>query len=329
MSSSDRRLQSAQLQQRRQPHRRQAGRLDIAHVPARALDAEHVDLLAQEIARRRSSPRCCRRHAAPAADRCPAAAWYRPAAPGRGRRLARIAGDAASASAIGPEALHGARQAHIVPDYSAASRAPLGKSDEQALARRGADAALGDQPGDQPRRRHVEGVVGGGEPSGTRRTVSIRPAGGRPAMSVTSAGIALLDRDVAHAVLDATSRWSATAARHRTARRCHGRRAPSDRCRSCCRRRRRAVVRSVPTMTRSTRPCCIRWPPVLSAITVCGTPCWPSSQAVSDGALVARPRLVDPDMDGDAARHARRRSARARCPNRRWRASRRCNGSAH
>ena len=32
--------------------------------------------------------------------------------------------------------------------------------------------------------------------------------------------------------------------------------------------------------TRSTWPCCIRWPPALSAITVCGTPCWPSSQAV-------------------------------------------------
>ena len=29
-------------------------------------------------------------------------------------------------------------------------------------------------------------------------------------------------------------------------------------------------------------PCCIRCPPVLSGITVCGTPCWPSSQAVSE-----------------------------------------------
>jgi len=38
----------------------------------------------------------------------------------------------------------------------------------------------------------------------------------------------------------------------------------------------------VATMTRSTRPCCIKWPPVLSAINVCGTPCWPSSQAVSE-----------------------------------------------
>ena len=32
------------------------------------------------------------------------------------------------------------------------------------------------------------------------------------------------------------------------------------------------VVRSVPTITRSTLPCCIRWPPALSEITVWATP---------------------------------------------------------
>jgi hypothetical protein len=50
----------------------------------------------------------------------------------------------------------------------------------------------------------------------------------------------------------------------------------------------------------STMPCCIKWPPVLSAITVCG-------------ALVARARLVDPDMERDAliVRHVDRRQGGA------------------
>ena len=47
------------------------------------------------------------------------------------------------------------------------------------------------------------------------------------------------------------------------------------------------MTRSVPVIAMSTMPCCIRWPPVLSAITVCGTPCWPSSQAVIE-AIVSR-----------------------------------------
>ena len=42
-----------------------------------------------------------------------------------------------------------------------------------------------------------------------------------------------------------------------------------------------AVVRSVPTMTMSTMPRCIRCPPALSTISVCGTPWQPSSHAVS------------------------------------------------
>jgi len=44
------RFARAQFQQRRQPHRRQAGGLDRAHVPAGALDAEHFDVFAVEIA---------------------------------------------------------------------------------------------------------------------------------------------------------------------------------------------------------------------------------------------------------------------------------------
>ena len=40
----------AQRQQGRQAHRRQARRLDSFEIPAAALDAEHVDILAEEIA---------------------------------------------------------------------------------------------------------------------------------------------------------------------------------------------------------------------------------------------------------------------------------------
>ncbi len=87
----------AQFQQRREPHRRQAGGLDRAHVPAGALDAEHLDIVAVEIGDVASSPRCCRRHAAPAADPDPAAASYRHARPRRGR-VFRSGPTAASAS---------------------------------------------------------------------------------------------------------------------------------------------------------------------------------------------------------------------------------------
>ncbi len=38
----------------------------------------------------------------------------------------------------------------------------------------------------------------------------------------------------------------------------------------------------LPTITRSTSPRCIICPPALSVMTVCGTPCLPSSQAVSE-----------------------------------------------
>ena len=93
------------------------------------------------------------------------------------------------------------------------------------------------------------------------------------------ARVALLDRDVG-AVRRASSRLSATATRHRTARRCRAPRAPSDRCRSCSRHRPRRSCGRCRRCTDRRAPCRIRWPPALSAMTVCGTPCWPSSQAV-------------------------------------------------
>ena len=43
-------IQRAQPFQRRQPHRGKAGGFDIAHVPARSLDAQDIDILAQLIA---------------------------------------------------------------------------------------------------------------------------------------------------------------------------------------------------------------------------------------------------------------------------------------
>ena len=42
-------LAGAQLAQRREPHRREPGRLDRRHVPAAALDAQHLGRLAEQI----------------------------------------------------------------------------------------------------------------------------------------------------------------------------------------------------------------------------------------------------------------------------------------
>ena len=61
----------------------------VRHVPARALDAEHVGLVAEQVGHAQSSPRCCRRRAAPASDRRRAGAWCRRAAPDRARRPPR------------------------------------------------------------------------------------------------------------------------------------------------------------------------------------------------------------------------------------------------
>ena len=105
---------------------------------------------------------------------------------------------------------------------------------------------------------------------------------GRASCVTSSAHRAARSGSPRSAVARSSSRSWSTAAPRRTARRCRAPPAPSGRCRSCCRRRRARVVRSVPTMQRSTMPCCIRWPPALSAITVCGTPWCSSSKAVSE-----------------------------------------------
>ena len=180
--------------------------------------------------------------------------------------------------------------------------------------------------GDEPRRRHVEGRSWR---RGCRRAITHRrdrAVGGAPGHMRDLVGAALLDRDFAHAVRDRPVDGRATAARHRTARRCPAPPAPSDRCRSCWRRRRCAVTRSVPTMHEID-------PAVLHqmAAGIVGDDGvrhavlaeFPGGQR---RALVARARLVHPDVDAACPRHAPRRSAPARCPNRPRRASRRCNG---
>ena len=53
MSSSRQRLALAQPAQRREPHRGQAGRLDRRHIPAAALDAQHLGGFADEVGRHR------------------------------------------------------------------------------------------------------------------------------------------------------------------------------------------------------------------------------------------------------------------------------------
>ena len=113
------------------------------------------------------------------------------------------------------------------------------------------------------------------------------------------ARVALLDRDRRRR-RRASSRSSARAARHRTARRCRAPPAPSDRCRSCWRRRRPRSCGRCRRCTDRPVPWRIRWPPALSTMTVCGTPCCAELPGGEAGALVARPGLVDPDMHRDA-----------------------------
>ncbi len=82
-----------------------------------------------------------------------------------------------------------------------------GNSERSPCSEAGDDAALGDQPGDQPRRRHVEGRVG------DRRARRDDARAHHPAIDDAGdlgdlAPVALLDRDLA-AVAHASSRWSA------------------------------------------------------------------------------------------------------------------------
>ena len=84
-------------------------------------------------------------------------------------------------------------------------------------------------------------------------------------------------------------------------------------------------MRSAPTITASTLPWRMSRPAALSAISVCGTPCCSSSQAVS------RPWLRGGFRDPDMHRHAgivRGVDRRQAVPHRPWPASRRCSGSS-
>ena len=109
-------------------------------------------------------------------------------------------------------------------------------------------------------------VFAAGLPCADLRPSRWRRPPSAPVMCVTSSAGALLDRDLAHAVVEPPVDGRERAARRRTARRCPAQRAPSGRCRSCWRRRRCAWCGRCRRCTRSTLPCCIRWPPALSAI---------------------------------------------------------------
>ena len=71
-------------------------------------------------------------------------------------------------------------------------------------------------------------------------------------------------------------------------------------------------------MTRSTSPRCMRWPPALSTITVCGTPAAAQApQAVNEAPWLRGRVSSDPDVHGNARDRAPCRPAPAPCPNRR------------
>ncbi len=102
------RVERAQPPQRRKPHRRQSGRLDRRHVGAGRLDAQHLDVFAEDDRACASSARYCRRHAAQAWDRGRAAASCRCAAPGRGRcRTSAPSRDERFGVTVDPAAFHG------------------------------------------------------------------------------------------------------------------------------------------------------------------------------------------------------------------------------
>jgi hypothetical protein len=90
---------------------------------------------------------------------------------------------------------------------------PLQEQLEEPLARGGANAALGDQRGDEAGRGHVEGVVGGGAVgAGVRRTATRRPSSLQPSIWVTSR------RSSARSFLAAISRRPACGQRSGSAR---------------------------------------------------------------------------------------------------------------
>jgi hypothetical protein len=125
-------LEPAQAPERREPHRRQAGRLDIAHVPARALDAEHLDLVAEKVAHRRLD----RAVAAAMEDETGIAAQETGGVDAQ-RQIVRdallaVALNEGVGVAVGPEAFHGA----IPLIRRRAARAARGRATAAPRARR-------------------------------------------------------------------------------------------------------------------------------------------------------------------------------------------------
>ena len=79
--------------------------------------------------------------------------------------------------------------------FSSDPSSPVGEQLKQALAWGGADAALGDEGGDEAGRGHVEGVIGGGAVR-RRQADGDAPAIIGPAFDVSHlARVAALDRD--------------------------------------------------------------------------------------------------------------------------------------
>ena len=180
-------------------------------------------------------------------------------------------------------------------------------------------AAVGDDRGDQRRRRHVEGRVPDLRP---RRA----PSAGRASRCTSSAARSSIGIAAPSGV--AGSIVERRAPRRRTARRAPGPRAPRRRCRSCWRRRRwprsgrRRRARSATSPRRS------RLAAMPSAMTVTGTPARAQLPRGEPAALQQRPRLVGHHGDPPAAPRAACRPARAPCRSRRSPARRRCSGSA-
>ena len=134
------------------------------------------------------------------------------------------------------------------------------------------DAALGDERGDQRRRRDVEGRV----PAAACRSSVRRLAGGRADL----VRVALLDRDV-RAGRACSGRSSTWGRRPRTGFRPPARRAPGRTCRPCWRRRRWPPPGRSRRSRRRPRPPAISPAAAVSTISSCGIPSLASSYTVS------------------------------------------------
>ena len=212
--------------------------------------------------------------------------------------------------------------------YSMITGAPFGVPQECGEGRRrlaGATPALGDEAGHEPRRRDVETWIGSG--SSRRRDLDCgdRAVRKRPVMFRTSSA-PRSSMGMPRAVIAGASRCvESRAARRRTARR--------------CRRGERLqigadLVGDVAVGGDAVGaddaeidlPALHEMPPALSAMIVCGTPCAPSSQAVSEAPWLRGRVSSTQTWSGMPASIGRVDRRRAPCPSRRWRASRRCSG---